>query len=50
VFDDLKHNATLAAMLAYEASEDLSFIARDRSPGEWPASCGTAPRTTRRRL
>jgi hypothetical protein len=54
VFDDLKHNATLAAMLAYEASEDPNFIKRDRSPGTWPAdwpnNCGKAPRKTRPRL
>jgi hypothetical protein len=30
VFDDLKSNATLTAMLVYLASEDPSFIARDR--------------------
>jgi hypothetical protein len=30
VFDDLKSNATLTAMLAYLASEDPSLIARDR--------------------
>jgi Zn-dependent M28 family amino/carboxypeptidase len=54
VFDDLKHNATLAAMLAYLASEDPAFIKRDKSPGEWPANwpanCGKAPRKTRPRL
>ncbi|MGH7653475.1 MAG: M20/M25/M40 family metallo-hydrolase [Gemmatimonadaceae bacterium] len=54
VFDDLKHNATLAAMLAYEASEDPDFIKRDKSPGTWPATwpanCGKAPRKTRPRL
>ncbi len=54
VFDDLKHNATLAAMLAYQASEDPEFIKRDRSPGTWPATwpenCGKAPRKTRPRL
>ena len=54
VFDDLRHNATLAAMLAYEASEDPQFIRRDRSPGTWPAgwpaNCGKAPRVTRARL
>ena len=54
VFDDLKHNATLAAMLAYAASEDPRFIRRDRSPGTWPAgwpaNCGKAPRATRPRL
>jgi carboxypeptidase Q len=50
VFDDLKHNATLAAMMAYLSSEDPQFIARDKSPGTWPASCGNAPRKTRPRL
>ncbi|HEX6575574.1 MAG TPA: peptidase M28, partial [Gemmatimonadaceae bacterium] len=30
VFDDLKSNATLTAMLAYLASEDPDFIKRDR--------------------
>ena len=53
VFDDLKHNATLAAMLAYLAAEDPEFIAREKSPGEWPehwpANCGTSPRQTRPR-
>ncbi len=53
VFDDLKHNATLAAMLAYEASEDPNFIDRTKSPGtwpaDWPALCGKAPRVTRPR-
>lgn len=53
VFDDLKHNATLAAMLAYEASEDPEFISREKSPGtwpvDWPANCGKAPRKTRPR-
>ena len=54
VFDDLKHNATLAAMMAYLASEDPEFIARTKSPGNWPAdwpnNCGKAPRSTRPRL
>jgi hypothetical protein len=53
VFDDLKHNATLAAMMAYQASEDPEFINRTKSPGtwpaDWPANCGKAPRVTRRR-
>jgi carboxypeptidase Q len=48
-FDDLKQNATLVAMLAYLASEDPSAITRERSPGNWIADCGAAPRTTRRR-
>ncbi|HEY4303710.1 MAG TPA: M20/M25/M40 family metallo-hydrolase [Gemmatimonadaceae bacterium] len=54
VFDDVKHNATLAAMMAYLSSEDPDFIKRDRSPGtwpsDWPANCGDAPRKTRPRL
>jgi carboxypeptidase Q len=54
VFDDLKHNATLAALLVYLASEDPTFIARDKSPGtwpeNWPQNCGKAPRTTRARF
>ena len=54
VFDDLKHNATLAAMMVYLASEDPDFIARERSPGtwpsNWPANCGKVPRTTKPRL
>ncbi len=54
VFDDLKHNATLAAMLAYLASEDPVFIDRTKSPGtwpaDWPANCGDAPRSTRPRF
>ena len=50
VFDDLKHNATLAALMAYQASEDPDLISRERSPGNWPASCGNTPRKTRPRL
>jgi carboxypeptidase Q len=50
VMDDLKHNATLAAMMMYLASEDPNFIKRDRSPGTFPADCGKAPRKTRPRL
>ena len=54
VFDDLKHNATLAALLVYLASEDPTFIAREKSPGDWPANwpenCGKAPRKTRPRF
>jgi len=53
VFADLKHNATLVALLAYQASEDPEFIAREKSPGQWPenwpANCGKAPRVTRPR-
>ena len=46
VFDDLKNNATLAAMLAYQASEDPERVPRDMrvlptnprtgQPGTWP--------------
>jgi hypothetical protein len=53
VFDDVKHNATLAALMVYLASEDPEFIKRDRSPGtwpaNWPANCGKVPRKTRPR-
>lgn len=54
VFDDLKENATLAAMLAYGASEDPQRVPRDRSvlpidprtgePREW-VRCGPARRS-----
>jgi len=53
VFDDLKQNATTAAMLAYEASEDPERVPRDESilpPGPggrarpWP-TCGKARRS-----
>ena len=54
VFDDLKENATLAAMLAYAASEDPDRVPRDRAtlpidpdtgePREW-ARCPPGPRT-----
>ena len=53
---DLLHQQYEAtfAMLAYLASEDPTFIKRDRSPGDWPANwpanCGKAPRKTRQRL
>jgi carboxypeptidase Q len=46
VFDDLRNNATLAAMVAYQASEDPERIPRDMrllpinprtgEPGRWP--------------
>jgi carboxypeptidase Q len=53
VLDDLKHNATLAAMLVYLASEDPQFIDRTKSPGtwpaNWPANCGDGARRTRPR-
>ncbi|UCF21750.1 MAG: M20/M25/M40 family metallo-hydrolase [Gemmatimonadota bacterium] len=54
VFDDLKQNATLAAMLAYGASEDPQRVPRDRAvlpieprtgePRPW-VRCGTARRS-----
>ena len=53
VFDDLKNNATMAAMLAYAASEDREKVSREqttlppRPNGEarpWPG-CGRAQRS-----
>jgi hypothetical protein len=53
VFDDLKQNATLAAMLAYAASEDPEKVSREQSvlpplangqPRNWP-QCGRAKRS-----
>src|SRR6185436_14104651 len=53
VFDDLKQNATLAAMLAYAASEDNEKVSRELSvlpgapngpPRQWP-TCGQARRS-----
>ena len=49
VFDDLKYNATLTAMLAYLASEDSARIPLDRVGGPWPA-CQKASRVTSPRL
>ena len=54
VFDDLKQNATMAAMLAYAASEDRERTSREQallSAGSgasrpWPR-CGTARRSFR---
>ena len=51
IIDDLKNNATLAAMLAYQASEDPVRVPRDQrvltagggSPGSWPR-CSSPPR------
>lgn len=48
VMDDVRHNATLAAMLAYEAAEDPRAVSRDHSPGAWP-TCPKGPRRTRPR-
>ena len=56
ILDDLKNNATLTAMLAYQASEDPEKMPRDRrvlppGPGgqtqSWPA-CGTVRRSSNR--
>jgi hypothetical protein len=53
VFDDLKNNATMAAMLAYAASEDPERTSREEStlpplpngqPRQWP-TCGKARRS-----
>jgi carboxypeptidase Q len=53
VFDDLKSNATLTAMLVYLASESPSRIGRERidlgGGRDWPA-CQLAPRSTAPRL
>jgi carboxypeptidase Q len=53
VFDDLKNNATLVAMLAYLASEAPARISWDRielgGGREWPA-CQPAPRQTAPRM
>ena len=54
IFDDLKNNATVAAMLAYLASEDPDRVPRDRrvlpnggngQPEAWPA-CPPARRSS----
>ena len=54
VFDDLKNNATLTAMLAYMASEDPDRVSRakrelppepDGKPGVWP-TCAPARRSS----
>jgi carboxypeptidase Q len=56
VLDDLKNNATLTAMLAYQASEDPEKMPRDRrvlpagadgQPVQWPG-CGTVRRSSSR--
>jgi carboxypeptidase Q len=54
VFDDLRSNAVLAAILAYAASEDPEHVSRDRSllgpdpntgaARQWPTSCAPARR------
>lgn len=54
VFDDLKQNATMAAMLAYAASEDRERTSREQalltgptgSARAWP-TCGTAKRSAK---
>jgi len=55
VFDDLKQNATMAAMLAYAASEDRERTSREQAlltvggtntARPWP-TCGTARRSTK---
>ncbi len=56
IVDDLKNNATLAAMLAYQASEDPVRVPRDQrvmvSPNgattQWPR-CSPAPRSSPQR-
>jgi hypothetical protein len=46
VFDDLKKNATMTAMLAYLAAEDPDFTARDKMPGLNFPPCNKAARTS----
>jgi hypothetical protein len=47
IFDDLRNNATLAAMLAYQASEDPVLMPRTQRvlAQPWPA-CGTVRRSS----
>jgi hypothetical protein len=54
IFDDLRNNATLAAMLAYQAAEDDTLVPRDRrvlpagpngQPQTWPG-CGQVRRAS----
>jgi carboxypeptidase Q len=40
VFDDLRHNAMLVAMLAYQASEDPQRVPRTRSAAAADPSTG----------
>jgi carboxypeptidase Q len=57
MWDDVRNNATLTAMLVYLASEDPGRVSRDRrtvlqpgqngQPGTWP-TCDEPPRATRR--
>ena len=47
VFDDLRNNATLAAMTAYMASEDPERVPRDMR--ELPTTRSTEPRNVSRR-
>jgi carboxypeptidase Q len=46
VFDDLKKNATMTAMLAYLAAEDPDFTSRDKMPGLNFPACQKAARTS----
>ena len=51
IFDDLRNNATLTAMLAYQASEDPERLSRDQQtlPGNQARSgCGTPRRSSGR--
>ena len=45
VFDDLRNNVTLVAMLAYLASEDPQRLARERAGGQSPPPCRTPARS-----
>ena len=45
VFDDVRSNATLTAMLVYLASEDRERIARERAAGQSPPPCRVPARS-----
>ncbi len=53
-FDNVKRNATLVAMFAYQASEDPTFVSRDAArpadgsahrPADARSACDEAPRS-----
>jgi hypothetical protein len=46
VFEELKRNAAMTAMLAYLAAEDPDFTGRDKAPGLQFPACGKAARTS----
>ncbi len=46
VFEELKRNAAMTAMLAYLAAEDPEFTGREKAPGLQFPSCAKAARTS----